>query len=50
MGEEAGEANFKSRVVTLAERLASLIFQLQLTGYMFKNAEYRMAISNSIRK
>ena len=50
MGEEAGEANFKSRVVTSAERLASLMFQLQLTGYMFKNAEYRMAISNSIKK
>ena len=50
MGKEAGEANFKSRVVTSAEQLASLMFQLQLTGYMFKNAEYRMAISNSIRK
>ena len=50
MGEEAGEANFKSRVVTSAERLASLMFQLQLTGYIFKNAEYKMAISNSIKK
>merc|ERR1712157_345315 len=37
------------RIVTSAERLASLMFQLQLTGYMFKNAEYRMAISKSIQ-
>merc|ERR1712151_882394 len=51
MGQDAGgEANFKARVVTSAERLASLMFQLQLTGYMFKNAEYRMAITNSVRK
>lgn len=49
MGKDAtGEANFKARVVTSAERLASLMFQLQLTGYMFKNAEYRMAISKQI--
>merc|ERR1712157_547850 len=42
--------SFQARVVTSAQRLASLMFQLQLTGYMFKNAEYRMAISKSAQK
>ena len=36
---------FESTVVTTGAKLASLMFQLQMTGYMFKNAEYRMALS-----
>mmetsp|Transcript_48501 Transcript_48501/g.58725 ORF Transcript_48501/g.58725 Transcript_48501/m.58725 type:complete len:447 (+) Transcript_48501:183-1523(+) len=38
-------AAFETTVVTSGARLASLMFQLQMTGYMFKNAEYRMALS-----
>jgi len=30
------------------QRLASLMFQLQMTGYMFKNAEYRMSMQHSL--
>lgn len=33
---------FDTTTVTTGERLASLMFQLQMTGYMFKNAEYRL--------
>lgn len=36
---------FETTVVTTGAKLASLMFQLQMTGYMFKNAEYRMALS-----
>lgn len=33
---------------TTSERLANLMFQLQMTGYMFKNAEYRMSLTKSL--
>ena len=33
---------------TTAENLANLMFQLQMTGYMFKNAEYRLSITESL--
>jgi len=36
---------FETKVVTTGAKLASLMFQLQMTGYMFKNAEYRMALT-----
>jgi len=36
---------FQSTVVTSGERLANLMFQLQMTGYMFKNAEYQLSLS-----
>lgn len=36
---------FDVNVVTTGKKLASLMFQLQMTGYMFKNAEYRMELS-----
>jgi len=29
---------------------ASLMFQLQMTGYMFKNAEYRLSLSQSLER
>eukprot|EP01033_Poteriospumella_lacustris_P018866 gene18867-13604_t len=30
-------------------KLASLLFQMQITGYMFKNAEYRMSLTQSLK-
>jgi len=29
---------------------ASLMFQLQMTGYMFKNAEYRLSLTQSLER
>ncbi|KAL3906385.1 MAG: hypothetical protein SGILL_009290 [Bacillariaceae sp.] len=39
---------FETTSITTGQRLASLMFQLQMTGYMFKNAEYRMSMSQSL--
>lgn len=34
--------------VTTSENLANLMFQLQMTGYMFKNADYRLSLKQSL--
>lgn len=39
---------FETKTITTGERLASLMFQLQMTGYLFKNAEYRLSLSQSL--
>ena len=39
---------FETKTIATGERLASLMFQLQMTGYMFKNAEYRLSSSQSL--
>ena len=39
---------FDTTTITTGQRLASLMFQLQMTGYMFKNAEYRSSLSQSL--
>mmetsp|Transcript_43230 Transcript_43230/g.104690 ORF Transcript_43230/g.104690 Transcript_43230/m.104690 type:complete len:562 (+) Transcript_43230:262-1947(+) len=39
---------FETTSITTGQRLASLMFQLQMTGYMFKNAEYRMSMQHSL--
>mmetsp|Transcript_7880 Transcript_7880/g.19335 ORF Transcript_7880/g.19335 Transcript_7880/m.19335 type:complete len:462 (-) Transcript_7880:378-1763(-) len=39
---------FETTSVITGQRLASLMFQLQMTGYMFKNAEYRLSMSQSL--
>jgi len=39
---------FETTTVTTGQRLASLMFQLQMTGYMFRNAEYRLSLSESL--
>ena len=39
---------FETKTIATGERLASLMMQLQLTGYMFKNAEYRLSLSQSL--
>ena len=39
---------FDTTTITTGQRLASLMFQLQMSGYMFKNAEYRLSLSQSL--
>jgi len=39
---------FDTTTITTGRRLASLMFQLQMTGYMFKNAEYRLSLQQSL--
>jgi len=39
---------FETTTITTGERLASLMFQLQMTGYMLKNADYRLSLSQSL--
>jgi Protein of unknown function (DUF760) len=39
---------FETTTITTGQRLASLMFQLQMTGYLFKNAEYRLSLSQSL--
>lgn len=39
---------FDTTTVTTGQRLASLMFQLQMTGYMLKNADYRLSLSQSL--
>jgi hypothetical protein len=39
----------ESSVTTTGRNLASLMFNMQMTGYMFKNAEYRKGIVSSLR-
>lgn len=36
-------------VILPMQELASLVFQMQLTGYMFKDAEYRLSLSDSLQ-
>ena len=39
---------FETTTFTTGQRLASLMFQLQMTGYMFKNADYRLSLQQSL--
>lgn len=36
-------------LVTTNSRLANLLYQMQMTGYMFKNAEYRMSLTKALK-
>ena len=36
-------------LVTTNTKLANLLYQMQLTGYMFKNAEYRMSLTKMLK-
>lgn len=36
-------------LITTNTKLANLLFQMQITGYMFKNAEYRMSLTRSLK-
>jgi len=39
---------FESNIVTTQRALASLMFQLEMTGYMFRNVEYRLGLKQSL--
>jgi hypothetical protein len=36
-------------LLTTSTKLANILFQMQLTGYMFKNAEYRMSFTKALK-
>jgi hypothetical protein len=36
-------------LMTTSSKLANLMFQMQITGYMFKNAEYRMSLTRMLK-
>ncbi len=36
-------------LITTNVKLANLMFQMEVTGYMFKNAEYRMSLTRSLK-
>jgi hypothetical protein len=36
-------------LLTTSSKLANLLYQMQITGYMFKNAEYRMSLTRSLK-
>jgi hypothetical protein len=36
-------------LVTTNTKLANLMFQMEVTGYMLKNAEYRMSLTNALK-
>lgn len=40
---------FETTAIATGDALANLMFQLQMTGYMFKNAEYRLSLQSSMR-
>ena len=48
IGGISSQMKFDTRAIATGERLANLMFQLQMTGYMFKNAEYRLGMSQSL--
>lgn len=36
-------------LITTNTKLANLLYQMQMTGYMFKNAEYRMSLTRGLK-
>lgn len=36
-------------MITTNTKLANLLYQMQMTGYMFKNAEYRMSLTRMLK-
>ena len=36
-------------LITTNKKLANLLYQMQITGYMFKNAEYRMSLTRLLK-
>ncbi|CAM9671328.1 unnamed protein product [Chrysoparadoxa australica] len=41
---------FETTAISSGDALANLMFQLQMTGYMFKNAEYRLSLATSLQQ
>jgi len=48
LGSLRASTAFDASVVTTQRALASLMFQLEMTGYMFRNAEYRLALQKTL--
>ena len=48
LGSLRASSAFDASVETTQRALASLMFQLEMTGYMFRNAEYRLALQKSL--
>ncbi|KAK7250190.1 hypothetical protein SO694_00006695 [Aureococcus anophagefferens] len=47
-GQRGGFA-LETATITTSEKLANLMFQLQMTGYMFKSAEYRAVCKSNLQ-
>ena len=47
-GNNPNNGGFTSKIVATGARLANLMFQLQMTGYMLRNAEYRLELGRSL--
>ncbi|XP_020599939.1 uncharacterized protein LOC110039273 [Phalaenopsis equestris] len=41
---------FAVTVTTVAENLAQLMYSVMMTGYMFRNAQYRLELQQSVEK
>lgn len=41
---------FESSITTTSQNLVSLMYSMQMTGYMFRNAAYRMSLKQSLEK
>lgn len=41
---------FESAVISPGKNVASLLYSMQMTGYMFKNAQYRLSLKQSLDK
>jgi len=41
---------FESSIVSTSSNMASLMYSMMMTGYMFRNAEYRMSLKRSLKR
>jgi len=48
LGSLRASPAFDTSIVTTQRAMASLMFQLEMTGYMFRNAEYRLSLQKSL--
>lgn len=48
LGSLRASPAFEASISTTHRALASLMYQLEMTGYMFRNAEYRQALQRSL--
>eukprot|EP00293_Proteomonas_sulcata_P003071 CAMPEP_0184323716 /NCGR_PEP_ID=MMETSP1049-20130417/131697_1 /TAXON_ID=77928 /ORGANISM="Proteomonas sulcata, Strain CCMP704" /LENGTH=301 /DNA_ID=CAMNT_0026645289 /DNA_START=170 /DNA_END=1075 /DNA_ORIENTATION=- len=50
LGSLRASPAFDASIITTQKALASLMFQLEMTGYMFRNAEYRVGLQKSLNQ
>jgi len=41
---------FETSIMSTSQNVASLMYSMMMTGYMFRNAEYRMSLKSSLEK